>query len=116
MSRNVPDDWDYYWTHCSICGSRYHLSEGGCSCTDDLDYCHCQSNDWHEHRGRIVCSSCGGEPGEDLTACFLCGEPLDESDSRVETYYEWDEGDGEVAGDMVTLCLDCATAHVRGAT
>lgn len=24
---NVPDDWDCYWTSCSECGHRWHLSE-----------------------------------------------------------------------------------------
>ena len=33
---NVPDDWHCYYRTCSHCGSRYHLSEGGCDCWDKL--------------------------------------------------------------------------------
>lgn len=32
MGWNVPDDWGMYYTRCSECGSRYHMSEGGCGC------------------------------------------------------------------------------------
>ena len=28
--RNVPDDWDHWWTFCEVCGARYHQSEGYC--------------------------------------------------------------------------------------
>jgi len=31
---NVPDDWDMYYTSCSRCGKRYHMSEGGCDCAE----------------------------------------------------------------------------------
>lgn len=37
--RNVPDDWDSYYSTCSRCGSKYHDSEGGCGCADDLVQC-----------------------------------------------------------------------------
>lgn len=38
MSRNVPDDWDRYWTTCSE-GHRYHLSEGYCTaCEREYDH------------------------------------------------------------------------------
>lgn len=37
--RNVPDDWGCYFTRCSLCGTRYHASEGGCGCTDDQERC-----------------------------------------------------------------------------
>ena len=32
--RNVPDDWDSYWSTCGTCGSKCHGSEGGCDCED----------------------------------------------------------------------------------
>ena len=32
--RNVPDDWDSYWSRCSSCGNKYHDSDGGCPCED----------------------------------------------------------------------------------
>ena len=34
---NTPDDWGSYWTKCSVCGTRYHMSEGGCDCAADKD-------------------------------------------------------------------------------
>jgi hypothetical protein len=55
---NVPDDWVCYYTHCDLCGRRYHMSEGGCDCTVDLDDCACGRNEW-ERRPRsldIICS------------------------------------------------------------
>ena len=33
MAWNVPDDWGCYYRKCGYCGSRYHLSEGGCECS-----------------------------------------------------------------------------------
>lgn len=35
MGWNVPDDWGMYYNTCSNCGSRYHLSEGGCGCWEE---------------------------------------------------------------------------------
>lgn len=32
---NVPDDWGCYYETCPNCGSRYHLSEGGCYCFEE---------------------------------------------------------------------------------
>ena len=31
---NVPDDWGSYYTNCAYCRTRYHMSEGGCDCTE----------------------------------------------------------------------------------
>jgi hypothetical protein len=39
MAYNVPDDWNSYYENCSICGSRFHASEGGCGCTEDKVEC-----------------------------------------------------------------------------
>ena len=36
---NVPDDWNSYYQRCSLCRTRYHASEGGCMCTEDLTKC-----------------------------------------------------------------------------
>jgi len=69
--RNVPDDWDMHWRRCEFCGQRYHASEGGCGCTDDLDECPCGECDWTREVdafGRpaaVYCSACGGRPGEE---------------------------------------------------
>ena len=50
----------------------YHMSEGGCDCTADLDDCACGKNEWHRKRllfcgadpeAPIVCEACGTEPG-----------------------------------------------------
>ena len=32
MAWDVPDDWGCYYTNCGSCGTRYHMSEGGCDC------------------------------------------------------------------------------------
>jgi len=62
MSRNVPDDWGSYYRNCTICGEKYHLSEGGCYCTEDLD-CQCGEGWWEKDLdGVISCSSCKTEP------------------------------------------------------
>jgi len=60
---NVPDDWGSFFTNCSRCGGRYHASEGGCGCMDDLE-CQCGSNDWDgEEEPR--CSKCSTGPHEE---------------------------------------------------
>ena len=33
--RNVPDDWNQYWTVCSRCGASYHASEW-CEVCEDM--------------------------------------------------------------------------------
>ena len=40
MRSNVPSDFNSYWLTCSICGRRYHASEGSCcSPLDDDEEC-----------------------------------------------------------------------------
>jgi hypothetical protein len=39
MGWNVPDDWGNYYSTCGLCGTKYHDSEGGCGCTEDLERC-----------------------------------------------------------------------------
>ena len=36
---NVPDDWGSYYTRCDLCKTKYHMSEGGCCCTEDKTEC-----------------------------------------------------------------------------
>jgi len=61
---NVPDDWGCYFTKCSRCGTRYHASEGGCGCLEDLEPCQCGECRWDgEENPR--CNSCGTGPHED---------------------------------------------------
>jgi len=66
---NVPDDWGCYFTTCSVCGHRYHMSEGGCSCLDSLEPCQCGACDWEDrgHGDERVwrCSKCGTGPAEE---------------------------------------------------
>lgn len=64
---NVPDDWHCYYRKCGICGGRWHASEGGCDCTDDLE-CGCGSNAWERDRygESLACADCGGGPHEEL--------------------------------------------------
>lgn len=74
MSRYIPDDWGRYYRSCHLCGSRYHMSEGGCDCSDDL-VCQCSDPskaDWGLSggsgfcEGEVRCSVCGSGPLEDL--------------------------------------------------
>ena len=65
---NVPDDWGCYYRNCSLCGGRWHASEGGCGCTDDLE-CQCGSGYWNGNsRDALTCSDCGTGPHEELSA------------------------------------------------
>ena len=34
MAWNVPNDWGCYYAKCSHCGTKYHMSEGGCDCSE----------------------------------------------------------------------------------
>jgi hypothetical protein len=60
----MPDDWNCYYTTCGSCNGRYHMSEGGCDCTADLEdecpecsgelvveheYLHCTECEWQDH-------------------------------------------------------------------
>jgi hypothetical protein len=64
---NVPDDWGCYYTSCGLCGERYHMSEGGCGCTGDLE-CQCGSGCWEGNSAdSLVCADCGTGPHEDLS-------------------------------------------------
>jgi len=59
---NVPDDWGCYFTRCSRCGTRYHESEGGCGCMDDLE-CQCGACSWDNYSAEEpTCSKCGTRP------------------------------------------------------
>ena len=63
---NVPDDWGCYYATCGWCGTRYHMSEGGCSCTEDLD-CECGAGDWEgDSLDDLTCRDCGTGPHEEL--------------------------------------------------
>lgn len=63
---NVPDDWGCYYTKCGLCETRYHMSEGGCGCTDDLE-CQCGSCCWDGNAVEdLICSDCGTGPHEEL--------------------------------------------------
>jgi len=57
MGWNVPDDWGSYYYNCDCCGSRYHASEGGCGCMDDLE-CQCGLGRWDGHENSR-CNNCG---------------------------------------------------------
>lgn len=63
MGWNVPDDWGSYYNRCSRCGSKYHASEGGCGCMDDLE-CQCGKGHW-DGDDSPRCSSCGSGPREE---------------------------------------------------
>lgn len=68
MSRspsNLPDDWNSYYRKCDRCGSRYHASEGGCGCLDNLEPCQCGECKWDGEEPR--CTECGTGPFEEDT-------------------------------------------------
>jgi len=85
MGWNVPDDWGSYYSRCSLCGTRYHASEGGCGCTEDKEFCvgpGCNDRNsldsYHDHQkvtdfggGRFYCDDCIGceccEDGKDVS-------------------------------------------------
>jgi hypothetical protein len=89
MSFNAPDDWHAYFRRCPDCGTRYHASEGGCSCSDETECagCHCgmhtdelerdENGVWHTQEGNPpTCEDCGW--------CCYCGAtgPNDTIDVR----------------------------------
>jgi hypothetical protein len=88
---NVPDDWGSYFETCSICGSRYHASEGGCGCTDDKALC-TRCDEWIDD-GEVQHGTC--------ETCRVCGE-CGESDEDELTYYEASDD---------WYCLTCAIAE-----
>jgi len=61
---NVPDDWGMYYERCNRCGTRYHASEGGCGCLDDIEPCQCGHCRWNG-ADDIRCARCGTGPHVD---------------------------------------------------
>lgn len=64
---NVPDDWNCWYVKCQRCGRRYHASEGGCVCLDELNPCQCERRNWGwcGSDDEIVCRSCHTGPRVD---------------------------------------------------
>jgi hypothetical protein len=64
MGWNVPDDWGSYYRRCDRCGSKYHASEGGCGCMDDVGECQCGQCNWRTGYGSDTprCRDCGTGP------------------------------------------------------
>lgn len=60
MSRNVPDDWDQYYHNCSLCGQRYHASDGGCDCIQEE--CQCGECRFMRDESGVFCDSCNTGP------------------------------------------------------
>ena len=79
--RNVPDDWDCYYTKCDNCGAKYHMSEGGCEC---------QVPDG-------PCPECDGVLDSDdmQIYCTKCGFSEEIVSGPTEPDYEPDEDPGE---------------------
>ena len=63
MYNNVPDDWNRYYYTCSLCGQKYHASEGGCQCASDL-ICSCGSCNWKgpDYEEDMHCADCFSGP------------------------------------------------------
>jgi len=58
--RNVPDDWNCYWTKCAACGAKYHASDGYCTRCEELAESGPCCDDPDFHQG--VCMSCSPPP------------------------------------------------------
>ncbi len=59
---NVPDDWGSYYTNCDRCGTRYHMSDGGCGCMESLENCMCRTCNWNNDYENPRCNDCGTGP------------------------------------------------------
>lgn len=74
---NLPDDWNSYWSTCSVCGRRYHLSG-----TDD---CAC-----------VLCERCqdkvSPEDVETIAGLAYCPGCADR-ERNPEDYEEVDDGE-----------------------
>ena len=93
---NVPDDWGMYYRNCGTCGDRYHASEGGCSCLQDLNPCACDDAKWVVDRGVGDDS-----PLADLATCESCGTGPWKETKVVSTVHvaRKDHGERIKAGD-----------------
>lgn len=60
MPHNVPDDWGNYYFNCSLCGQRYHASEGGCDCIEEE--CQCGECRFMRDESGVFCDSCNTGP------------------------------------------------------
>ena len=89
MLSNVPDDWDCYWHKCSICGSKYHASEPGCGCRDDMTECR-SCGEWTDNDDLDDYNECEG--CIDDRACVECdstGSTSPETLVLVQPTNEW---------------------------
>jgi hypothetical protein len=78
---NVPSDHfcSRYYRRCNICGRTYHMEDGGCDCTADLEPCACGECLWEtDAEGVVYCTACETEPG-------AVREPDDDDDDDDET-------------------------------
>ena len=97
---NLPDDWNHYYRNCSLCGNRYHASEGGCNCTSDCNWC-------GEEKDRSEFGEDGDGICDECWECGVCGEdtPLN---NRYFVLRPQDDFDGnDPPKDMYTYCLKC---------
>lgn len=57
--RLTPDDWDNFWRECPYCGARYHASDGGCTCLEEVECPECGGTDFvPDDRGQVKCTKC----------------------------------------------------------
>lgn len=75
--RNVPDDWDCYWSKCFRCGKKYHESEGGCGCEESYQ-------EWLESR----CIECNEEEAEEDGLCAWCYDNQEDDEEEEDMGYE----------------------------
>lgn len=80
---NVPDNWGMYYQKCWRCGGRYHASEGGCGCLDNLE-CMCGKGNW-DHDETPTCQSCN-------TGSYVQGRTHRRKHVARKTYHYYNGG------------------------
>jgi len=97
MGWDTPDDWNRYYTRCPRCNTRYHASEGGCGCTEDLDLCAGPCAEYHQPESLTTTAASGVEQHlcEDCLVCDICQAPATAWDTEA----------------CLWICTECATKY-----
>ena len=96
--RNVPDDWDLYWTRCDRCGRSYHQSEGGCECWEE----HCEREQQKQAEELLdLLSDCVveelivGKAGQDFAGGDALGNALQKGSPEFLIYVVKPDGEAD---------------------
>lgn len=79
MPYNLPDDWNMYWSTCSLCGERYHMSG-----TDECACEPCTGTSHFDFRGKACENVKGNCKYHD---CADCGQNTDDTREDEEEIY-----------------------------